>query len=198
MLDGPRGPLLARYTHSETPDPKRHKFLTTFPEDYPVFEGTSVPGVANADVEACAWPVERTTDPRSSVTSGASSAGSSTAPTPEDVILSHSSSPHLTSQQGIRTGPNGTHVHGGDGNGISVDRGGVRTNGQFEQPSPEAKGASQASPLFGIVPKSAVTFFTADFLPALQRVQQLIGIVQTVRFGRAWIQNLSNAMNELL
>lgn len=198
VLEGPRGNMLARYTHPETPDPERHRFWTTFPEDYREFGGGEVPRVANADVEAVAFPVESTVDQRSSVSSGASSASDGSTPTPEDVILSHGSSPWLTEQQGIRTGPNGTHIYGGDGTGISVDQGGVRTEGSFEQPAAEKKGVTQASPLFGLVPKTAVTFFASDFLPALQRVQQLIGIVQAIRFARAWVSSASNAINELL
>jgi len=198
VLEGPRGTMLARYTHPETPDPERHRFLTTFPEDYRVFDGGEVPVRANADVDAVAFPVESTIDQRSSVSSGASSAGEGSSPTSEDVLLTHGSSPWLTQQQGIRTGPNGTHMHGGDGTGLSVDQSGVRVEGSFEQPSAEKKGVTQASPLFGLVPKTAVTFWASDFLPALQRVQQLLGIVQAVRFGRAWVTSAANAIDELL
>lgn len=197
VLEGPRGTMLARYTHPETPDPDRHRFLTTYPEDYNTFDGDSVPNVANADVSAVCFPVESTVDQRSSVSSGASSTSGGSNPTSEDVLLSHDSSPFLTDQQGIRTGPNGTHVHGGDGNGLSIDQGGIRMNGSFEQPSAEKKGVTQASPVFGLVPKTAVTFFGADFLPALQRVQGLIGIVQAIRFGRAWITSAARAIQKL-
>jgi hypothetical protein len=198
VLEGPRGNMLARYTHPETPDPERHRFLTTYPEDYREFEGSSVPDVAGADVEAVCFPVESTVDQRSSVSSGAGSTSEGSSPTPEDVILSHGSSPFLTDQKGIRTGPNGTHVHGADGNGLSIDQGGVRLNGSFEQPSAEKKGVTQASPLFGLVPKSVVTFFAADFLPALDRVQKLIGLVQAIRFARAWVSSAYDAINRIL
>jgi hypothetical protein len=198
VLEGPRGTMLARYTHPETPDPGRHRFLTTYPEDYKTFDGDRVPAVANADVGAVAFPVETSVDQRSTVSSGASSAAEGSAATTEDVLLTHGSSPWITEQKGIRTGPNGTHVHGADGNGISVDQDGTRVEGGFEQPSAEKKGVTQASPLFGLVPKTAVTFFAADYLPALQRVQSLIGTVQAIRFGRAWISSASTAIRKLL
>ena len=63
-LQGPRGALLARYPSHEPPDLTRHAFLTQFPEDYPVFDGSRVPEEAPPDVEAIAWPVEQARDPR--------------------------------------------------------------------------------------------------------------------------------------
>ena len=68
VLQGPRGPLVARYINTnEPPDPTRHEFVTTFPENYRVFEGAEVPDMTRAETTAIAWPVEQTKNPQSTV-----------------------------------------------------------------------------------------------------------------------------------
>ena len=117
VLEGPRGWLLARYQHVEAPDPYRHVFFTEFPEDYPVFDGARVPAEAPADVEAIAWPVQRSVDPRVTIASGAvSEVEADTSSTARDIILSagydNEAAVGVARQTGVRIGPSSFQVQG--------------------------------------------------------------------------------------
>jgi hypothetical protein len=197
VISGPRGPMLARYTGHETPEHGRHRFLVTYPDDYPVFESAQPPDVAPADVEAVCWPVERNRDPRFSLATGAASQRGSSGPEPTDQLFTTDYDKPITDQNGIRVTEHGAHMRGGGG-GISVDKDGVRAEGSFKQTAPEKRGMTQQSPVFGILPKSVVTFFAADYLPDIVSIRKLIQFVNTLRKARSWLSLLRDDSGRFL
>lgn len=196
VLSGPRGPLLARYTGQEPPESDRHRFLVTFPNNYRVFEKAAPPDVANADVEAVCWPVERNRDPRFSLATGSASQRTR-GPSPKDTLITSDYDNPITEQHGVRVTEDGTHIRG-RGGGVSADDGGVRIQGSFKQPSPERRGMTQQSPLYGIIPKTVITFFVSDYLPDVVSIQKLIQFVNMLRAARSWLSLLRDDFGEEL
>lgn len=95
VLDGPRGPLLARYHSDKYPDPERFKFLCAFNPDYTVFEGPAAPDRATPDIIAYAFPIERHNDPVEGVSSGAGGSMFAKGPRIFDGEGSHGGSPRF-------------------------------------------------------------------------------------------------------
>lgn len=185
LLDGPRGPLLARYLFPDPPDPERYIFQTTYADNYQVFEGDQVPNIAPADATSVALPVPRSADYRGSVYSGATTTGAgNTLDGVADVQLRPSPKPGTTStmlnQSGIRLGGEGMEAHFA-GTGLSMDASGVRFEGDnFSLRTTVDKGMTRESPLFGILPKTAVTFWAADYLPDVEKMDKWAKRIATI------------------
>lgn len=183
LLDGPRGPMLARYAEPMTPpDPDRFKFLTSYPRNYTTFDGGEPPDQAPADVCASAVPIDRTTDTRMGVSSGTTEdpVGGSVSNKQSVLIMpGMDQSVPLSKASGIEVNENRTEISGAEGAMSVGDK--VRISGGFEQPQTGQKGVTKESPLFGIIPKTAVTFAAADYLPNLKKLQKMMQYVAMIR-----------------
>ena len=201
ILEGPRGPLLARYAHPALPpDPERFKFQTCFPRDYTTFEQAEPPAQAPADIEAYARPIERTIDPRMGVSSGASKNPTEGSPTGRDettimVTPKQGRQQQLPDLTGVEVRSKQTDIRGED-SGLTVGEK-VKVVGGFEQPNAESKGVSKESSLAGLIPKTAITFPAADYLPDLKKLQKLRSLVNFIRRVPALARDILRIGNQL-
>ena len=200
LLEGTdRGPLLARYQGADPPDPRRHKFLVSFEKSYPVYEKSRAPSEAPADVCAIAWPVEKTRDPRTSVTSGATGDAVSGKGEGEPKTLITPESGHdktMRDLSGMQLTPARADIYA-DGGGLAVDAAGVHIEGGFEQPTTQKKGVMRESPLFGLVPKTIVTFFASDYLPDIKLILKLKKYADIIRRMPKLYQAIRRIANDL-
>lgn len=196
-LRGPRGVLLAQYLTSHIkPDPRRIQFLTYYNADYTPYEGMAVPGTSQSDVRAICTAVEMTSDARLSVTSGAQDAvvGADTSPTgsDHDIITSGRS---LKDANGASFRPHAIDMHV-DGTGFMMTGNGIHFKGNIETEKPVKKGVTKESPLFGMLPKSAVTFWVADYLPVIEEIQRIGQFVSQIQRFIDTVKNLSKLLDK--
>lgn len=192
VVSGPRGNMLAHYPSRIIPDPNRHQFYVCFHKNYKPFDGAVVPPTIKADITALAQPIEKVADNRLSVVSNTPpDIEADIAPSPTDLLImvpqgidQGSTIPHTT---GIKVGAKSMEAHFGGG-GLGIDETGVRISGQAQIQQPVSKGVTQESPLFGILPKTAVTFWAADYLPDLKKLRSIAEyillmthIIETIR-----------------
>lgn len=200
VLDGPNGPMLARYMGKETPDPQRFVFLTMYSMDHNTFNGMSVPDVAPADVTAYAFPVEKSADPRLNVVSGASGEALNNTGErgPRRMITAESGERQdVTEMTGIEVKPGEMSMYGGGGAGMKLTGSGAHFTGGFEQPSTQKKGLTVESVLFGLVPKTVITFFASDYLPNIGIVLRLAKWVNIIRRMPKLFTSIKRIANDL-
>lgn len=115
------------------------------------------------DVTAHSFPVVHITDPRSTVSAGASTAGTSSdyIASSKDIDLTTGGSTMLDAE-GVTIRPKSMSIAYGAG-GMDIDEEGIHTEGQINQRKTTSKGMTAESGLFGILPKTAVTFWAADY-----------------------------------
>lgn len=185
LLDGPRGPLLARYTMPSTPpDPERFKFMTTYPKNYTTYRRPKPPERAPADIQARARPIERSVDPRMGVTAGAvNNPDSGSAENRRQPSIMHTpnqgANQGLTNLKGMEITEKSTDIRGEDAGVRVADK--VYLKGKVEKPSTEQKGVTKESPLRGLLPESILTFPAASMLPDLGKILRLQQYVQVIR-----------------
>lgn len=187
LLDGPRGPMLARYFQTTPPDPTRYQFFTMYSSNYLPFRDSFVPNTAKADVTAIAWPILKSADSRGSIYSGAApTLEANASPTDRDVMLLPPLGPdEMTSsahQPGLRVSPTALEGYF-DGGGMAIDRDGARFYGKLHLRSTINRGVTEESALFSILPKSAVTFWAADYLPSanmLMRIARWVSVTARI------------------
>lgn len=171
-LVGPRGVLLAHYPHPHPPHPST-AMLVQFPENYTPLRSTVIPTIVPADVVAVAWPASTTPKSQGPAIAGAGDYGDTPSNAESESRLEGGPG------EGIRTGPGYVEMQGG-GTSIRLSGSGLFTNGVMEARGQIARGVTTESPLFGLVPKSAVTIF-ADYLPAVQATLQAGAFVLQAR-----------------
>lgn len=172
-LEGPRGVLLAVYTQpSVRPDPAHHRFLAYYSEDYTPFKGDTVPATTRADVTAFCVPVDVSSDKRATVEAGAPDFNAETDASPSrgdfNVVTGGTT---LADATGMSFRRHSVQLWV-DGAGFQAAAGRVQFKGQTRLERPEGRGVTAQSPIWSVVPKTAVTFFAADMLPDLERVKK--------------------------
>lgn len=199
VLGGPRGPMLARYRGEEYPDPRRFAFLTTYEANYPVFRDPTPPEQAPADVCAIARPVEIDKDPRAGVASGATGdpIGGSGEGGPRRLITAESGYDRsMLDIAGLDLKSQRIDMHAAS-SGFSIDESGVHVEGGMEQPATQRKGVTKESPLFGLIPKTVITFFASDYLPNIQLILRLKRWVEIIRAMPTLYGSLRRIVGEL-
>ena len=182
VLKTQHGKLLSRYLGDEMPDARRFTFRTVFCPQHNTFQGDYAPIRAPADIEAFSHAVEKTQDPTDDILAGATTdmMGSATSNVHAKLITADAGMDvSALEQSGLKVGR--AHIEGfsGTGGGFKVDGEGVSVVGGFNQPNTQKKGMTLESPLFGILPKTVVTFFASDYLPdigTLLKIQKWVRI----------------------
>lgn len=183
LLEGPRGLLIAKYFSGEIPDPKYHKFYCLFPRDYIPYAGSKIPNTNTATVSAICWPIETLSDTRRGLSSSAPpDINSDLIQTTNDIPL-YPSDPNGRQTprdlKGSRVSPNGMITNYGDTSHV-IDENGVRIRGRVTNTHAESRGVTQQSPLFGVLPKTAVTFFASDYLPDTKTLNNVVSIIAAI------------------
>ncbi|RME29028.1 MAG: hypothetical protein D6800_03175 [Candidatus Zixiibacteriota bacterium] len=189
ILEGPRGKLLAHYLSPLPPDPRRHQFYCHFPARYPVFSGDRPPAQAPADTAAVAWPVEIMKSDSDVMPAGASGLDRARIATSYDAVLMASSPGSNPSQSGLRVGPDHIEMMT-PGSTLALDPRGLRVDGQTELRGSIGRGVTRESPLFGILPKTVVTFWAADYLPAVGDLLRYAGMIRNLVSTAGYMQQL--------
>ena len=174
LLKGPNGPLLAHYVTPEIPpDRHRHRFLVCYEEPY--VPATVLPPVVPADLRAFAMAINYNRDVVSTVESGVAGEVGASEPTERDMVLAHGES--VPAATGVAVRPGSVHISAGEGS-LSVDRQGVHVRGPITISEPEQRGPAAQSPVWGLMPKTVVTFWAADYLPDLSRINALLEMIR--------------------
>ena len=176
VLKTQHGKMLSRYIGKEMPDARRFTFRTVFCPQHNTFQGDYAPSRAPADIEAFSHAVEKNEDPTDDILAGAATdmTGAATSDVLAKLITADAGMDvSALEQSGLKVGL--AHIEGfsGTGGGFKVDGEGLSVVGGFNQPHTQNKGMTTESPLFGIIPKTAVTFFASDYLPDIGKLQKL-------------------------
>jgi hypothetical protein len=202
VLEGPIGPLLARYQGQEHPDPDKHSFLCSYTKPYTPFENAGAaggpPSRAPADVTAMAMPV-LTQSQQKSVVSGetGSPIESDGEQKPSKTITPGSGADNTTvDQPGIEMTPTRMDMRVPK-SGITMDEEGIHIKGDVKQEHTKRKGAGRESPIFGLLPKTFVTFFSSDYLPDIQLIMKIQKYVQIILRMPDLYRGIARFANEL-
>lgn len=184
VLEGPRGYMLSLLlTPPPTATPSRFDYYTIFPENYSPYTESGVPATRPADVTAVSWAVAAVADNEyGPVVSTPVGFDTNTNTSAEDIVLSvldPTGRVQGVESSGVRIGSNHTSISHGAG-GLVVNESGVRVSEGFENPSTTAKGISKESSVFGLLPKTAVTFPAADYLPDINRLIKIGNFMLTI------------------
>lgn len=200
VLEGPRGMLLAHYHSPVAPDPRQHRFHCTYPRNYSVFRGVRVPDITHADVQAVAFPIDNIVDDRSPVVAGTqASMDSDLAPASDEVHIIPPTVGKFRGmrQPGMRVSPRGI-VGSFEGGGFVVDKNGMKIEGQVQTREVSTRGVTTESPLWGILPKTAVTFYASDVLPDVAKMNRYINIVTLLYAAYRAITSFAAILNTAL
>lgn len=192
-LAGPRGVLLANYTMPHiAPDPEKHRFLAYYPDDYKPFTDSAVPAHSLSDVTAFCVPIEVSNDKRITVESGVAdmSMAVDSQPSVRDFnIVTFGST--LLDANGASFREHSLHLHM-DGAGVQMAGGSTRVRGELTEDTTKSLGITRESPLWSVVPKTAVTFYAADILPDVKNIKALGNMILMLREAISMVASLVN------
>lgn len=176
VLQTQHGKMLSRFIGNEMPDARRFTFRTVFCPDHNTFQGNHAPSKAPADIEAFSHAVEKTRTPMQPPTAASPTDMQAAAPNPrfsKTYTADAGVDANQVSQSGMTVGLSHIDLYSGSGGGMKIDGSGVSVVGGFNQPNTQGKGVTKESNLFGILPKTVVTFTAADYLPWFKKLQKL-------------------------